>query len=177
MRRRDDDAITVPFLFGVDVMAVDRVQAAMARQPTRLAATVADPAEWRRFPTTAPALACAALLTLKEATIKAIGGRPVGTGWRGTEIVGPGSELPDPIAGLVEEFIRAVRVPAGYRVGLRLDHAHDRAAALQLGPAPTGRGGDGSAWTSGLGWWGERDGEVYAVAALWTENLDRAPRR
>jgi holo-[acyl-carrier protein] synthase len=164
--------MTAPLLFGVDVLEVERVRAALQRHPGRLERTLADAAEWRHFRPARPALACAAAIALKEAAIKAIGGRPAGTGWHGLTVVGAGPAVPGPAEDLVTEFARAVGVPAGHRVGLRLDHAHDRAAGGQLtAPAAAGPGRAGQARVAGLGWWGERGGEVCAVVTLWAAAL------
>jgi holo-[acyl-carrier protein] synthase len=148
------------FLFGIDVVTVVRVNAMLSRYGGAWTTKVATSVEldWRG--TIPLPVHCAALIAMKEATIKSIGGRPPGFGWHRTEVVPTTDGSPGRIANLFEEFNQAAGVTRPCHVELRLDLTQAAAAAAQLGVTSTES-------VRGQGCWGQRDGEVFAVAAVW----------
>jgi len=157
------------FLFGIDVVELARVDAALSRHDGTLAGRLATRDELGRRGATPLPVHCAALLALKEATVKAIGGRPPGFGWHRVEAL-PGRESPpERIAELFAEFHRAAGVTAPELVRLQLDPSVIDGAATALGlPQRTGRSGT----AIGHGCWGVRSGQVFAVTALWASIPD-----
>jgi phosphopantetheinyl transferase (holo-ACP synthase) len=153
-------------VFGVDVVALSRAQQLLERYDEVILRRVAtaQEAEWIG---TAPAR-LGAVLGLKEAAIKAMGGRPDPFTWQQISIEACG-----------QPGQRAAEVLGGFAAGLQLAEfttiscqlhgvSADRVAA-QLGAA-SAPGGSGSVF--GAGCFGVRDDHLFAAVCFWKEDDD-----
>ncbi|SHN27609.1 4'-phosphopantetheinyl transferase superfamily protein [Cryptosporangium aurantiacum] len=120
---------------GIDVVEVDRVARLVARYGGRLRRTIGSPAEasWA-----ASTVRVAALFAVKEATVKAVGGRPPGFRWSGVSVTPS-----DAVSPVLDALVDGVGLTSfsGVRV-------------------------DWPGAFSGVGRWGAADGHVYAAVVM-----------
>lgn len=161
------------YLFGIDIVPLARVEGMLARYGDTLTTRLAADDE-RAGPAATPAAHhVAALIAIKEATIKAVGGRPPGFGWHGINVTPSLAAPPADIAALFDEFWREVGwtlpVAGGaHPIAVRVTPTMAALVASRLPdelvpPAAEARVPD----VAGLGQWGVRAGDVLAVVAMW----------
>jgi holo-[acyl-carrier protein] synthase len=155
------------YLFGIDVLATDRVASMMARHGEALMAALVGPGDHGAL--SGADLAAAVTLAVKEATIKAVGGRPAGFCWPDIEVADAPRDdaVPAHVGALFDEFSRAAAFGLAHCVTVHLGPALAAAAAPQILPLDT----RSFSHLRGSGQWGEIGGQVFAVVALWTAEV------
>jgi holo-[acyl-carrier protein] synthase len=134
-------------VIGVDVLEAARVERLLARYGRRMHRTIATPAETAWVGSSA--LRMAGLFAVKEAVIKALGGR--GQGFRWTDIVVVPGVRPEPLPAV------AVAALDGFAAGIPATTLTPVLAELQ-GNLPASRA---------VARWGGCGGYLYAVAVVW----------
>jgi holo-[acyl-carrier protein] synthase len=151
--------VAAGLLIGVDAVELDRVGALAGPGGTDLYDRVAAPGEREVAAEVArsfdrPAAGPAALLAVKEAAVKAAGGRPRGFTWRDVVLDHDQPDVPAEAAAVLGSFEEDGLTAASWSCGVRLTGAWDRAPH----PARTGVG------AARLGLF---EDHLFAVVVLW----------
>lgn len=155
--------MTAAPLFGVDAVALDRMADLSAARGEALLARVAGPDDAEVASTLPPGAELAVLFAVKEAVVKAVGGRPEGFRWTDVVTVASATQTSAAVAG-------AAAVPA---------EAAEILDALGAQVSAQSRGSLGVRLTGslqdrllcGAAQYGVRDGHVLAAVTLWTTDV------
>lgn len=145
---------TGTLLVGVDVVEVARIARLLDRESERMHRTIATPAEVAWVSDAGPGAATvrtAALFAVKEAVIKALGGRPPRFRWPQIELVATRGHAVEPV---LDAFAAGVGLAASTDVLVVLSGGCLDRVGLRLGRASA----------AVVGRWGVRDGRVFAAA-------------
>jgi phosphopantetheine--protein transferase-like protein len=198
--RGDDDGrrpgFRVRCLFGVDAVDLDRIEALMSRHGERFLERIASPSEKLWFLAEPSASTAGLLFAVKEAVIKAVGGRPSGFTWRSAGPMSVTPEVPEEPEVVLTSLVVGAGLTEALAVGLHLDDVLRSAAERALservstervstervstervsteevstGPASTEPAFPGPALrVHGAVRYGERDGHLLAAVVLWAQ--------
>ncbi|KID30441.1 4'-phosphopantetheinyl transferase [Prauserella rugosa] len=149
-------------LFGVDVLDIRRIVRAIDYSGSAYVRHVA--ADDELLPDPDVAVATAATVAVKEALIKAVGGRPPGFTWHDFARRPNPPDLPESsrlLGELAPQITRDTGITLGAQCTYRIRGASHDAALARLGVTAT----DGPS-VAGVARWGRRDDTVVALAVL-----------